>query len=336
MDQQSARQLHQAEMLASDRTSNSDGEIEAMFENFRIAVIVPAYNEENLIGKVIETMPSFVDQIIIVNDCSNDNTQNIIESYEDERIILINHVQNRGLGQTLIDGYLKARELEFDVVAVMAGDAQMNPNDLPKVLTPITSGRAHYVKGNRLLREDVVERMPTHRYFGNNALTLLTKFATGYWHVIDPQCGYTAISKQALTTIKIEEMIQGYGYNADILNMLNLNSFKVCDVEVEPVYGAEVSGIKLSSYIPTVSKLLARLFIRRMRKKYLLREFHPLVFLYLLSFTGLLACFLYAINFFFALVRTGGFDTTMLIFMLNIFSTSLFSLIFWHVDGYGR
>lgn len=260
-----------------------------MFENKSVGVVIPAYNEELLIGRTLSTMPAFVDKMIVINDCSKDRTRAIVEEMaaKDPRIFLINHEPNQGLGQSLIDGYLKARELGLDITAVMAGDNQMSPADLPAVVAPIARGETEYVKGNRLLREEVYSRMPKHRFFGNAGLSFLTKFATGYWQVIDPQCGYTAIGKSALATIPIHRMIKGYGYNADILNMLNLSNFRVRDVEVEPVYGEEQSKIKLKSYIPRVSKLLVRLFFGRMIKKYMVRDFNPLVLFYIFSFINL-------------------------------------------------
>jgi len=259
-----------------------------MYEDKTIGVIIPAFNEELLLPRTLESMPDFVDQIIVVNDCSKDRTAELADQFsqKDARIQVIHHDVNKGLGQSLIDGYLLSLELKIDVIAIMAGDNQMSPADLPRVIGPVARGEVDYVKGNRLLRDDVIFRMPRHRYLGNAALTLLTKFATGYWRIIDPQCGYTAISRNALAQIPISEMIKGYGYNAHILNMLNLNNLKVKDVEVEPVYGDEQSKIKLRSYIPTVSKLLLRLFFKRMIHKYLVREFHPLVFIYMFSFVN--------------------------------------------------
>ena len=231
-----------------------------MYKGESVGIVVPAYNEELLIGKTLSTMPDFVDKIYVVDDGSKDRTKEIILEFQtkDPRIVLIAHVQNQGLGQSLIDGYVSSREAGLDITAVMAGDAQMDPDDLSSVLDPVAEGRADYVKGNRLLRDEVIFNMPRYRYIGNSALTLLTKFATGYWHIIDPQCGYTAISLKALTTIHIEEMIKGYGYNAHILNMLNLSNFKVCDVGIVPVYGEAKSGIKLKKYIPSVIKLLTK------------------------------------------------------------------------------
>ncbi|MNK22779.1 Undecaprenyl-phosphate mannosyltransferase [compost metagenome] len=256
-----------------------------MVENKFISVVIPAYNEGKLITKTLETMPSFVDKIIVVNDGSKDNTLDLIKACQnkDPRIEILNHDVNKGLGQTLIDGYLHSRKIQSDVTAIMAGDAQMAPEDLINVVTPIAEGKVHYVKGNRFFMDDVVEKMPFYRLVGNAGLTILTKFATGYWHIIDPQCGYTAISKDALAAIPIQRMTKKYGYNADILNMLNIRNFVVADVDVKPVYGEEVSKIQLHKYIPKISMLLIRLFLRRLLQKYLIRNFNPLCISYLLS-----------------------------------------------------
>ncbi len=256
-----------------------------MISGKTIGVVVPAYNEEKLITKTLTTMPDFVDYLIVVNDGSVDDTKNRISecSGSDKRIILYDHPQNQGLGQSLIDGYKKAKEIGIDVTAIMAGDAQMDPQDLEGIVKPIIDGEADYVKGCRLLEYDVREKMPKYRFFGNNVLTLLTKFATGYWHVVDPQCGYTAISLNALKLIPVEDMIKGYGYNAHILYMLNMLDFRVCDKKVRPVYGEEVSKIKLGNYIVTVSRLLLKLFFSRIRKKYLLMDFNPLALFYIMA-----------------------------------------------------
>lgn len=302
-----------------------------MLDGKTVGVVIPAYNEEHFIGEVLRTMPDFVDAMIVVNDGSTDGTRAIVESFrkDEPRTEHVDHETNRGLGQSLIDGYLRARAKGLDVVAVMAGDAQMSPGDLANVVGPVVQGQADYVKGNRLLREDVAERMPRHRLIGNSVLTLLTKFATGYWQIIDPQCGYTAISKEALNSIPIERMVKGYGYNADILNMLNLNNFMVCDVEVEPVYGEQKSKIRLSNYIPKVSCLLIRLFLKRMVHKYLIREFHPLVFFYAFSFfNGVVLALPLLVRFFYLYAQQGQAPSTTLILLTFSTSMALLSLFF--------
>ena len=260
-----------------------------MYKNHKIAVVVPAYNEQLLILETLGGMPDFIDLIYVVEDGSKDNTRRLIEEQaaRDPRVRPVIHTVNQGLGQSLIDGYLESAKGDADITVVMAGDNQMHPGDLPKLLDPIVEKDFDYVKGNRLLHRDV-GAMPRYRFFGNAVLTILTKFATGYYSLMDPQCGYTAIRNAALRCIPIHQMTKGYGYNADILNMLNIERYRVTDVEVRPVYGREISKIKLWKYIPRTSLLLLRLFFRRLWRRYVVLDFHPLTLFYALAFFTLI------------------------------------------------
>lgn len=257
-----------------------------MYKNHKIGVVVPAYNEQQLIVPTLTNMPAIVDRLFVVDDASTDETAIRLRelSAKDPRIQVITHHTNKGLGQSLIDGYLRSADSDVDITVVMAGDNQMDPDDLPALLDQIIDQGYDYAKGNRLLHADVVRRMPLYRLVGNSALTFLTKFATGFYFVMDPQCGYTAIRNSCLRKIPIHRMTKGYGYNADILCMLNIGRFKVTDVEVRPVYGDEKSKIKVWTYIPRTSMLLMRLFFRRLFRKYVVLDLHPLVFFYLMSF----------------------------------------------------
>ena len=295
-----------------------------MYKNKTIAVVIPTYNDGLLLKDTLSGIPAYVDNIFVVNDGSEKETDEIIQTAKsiDSRIHCINHEVNMGLGQSLVDGYLCSLELQVDITAVMAGDNQMAAGDLESVIDPIAENNFDYVKGNRLLREDVISRMPKYRYIGNSLLTLLTKIATGYWKLIDPQCGYTAISYKALSVIPIQSMIKGYGYNAHILNMLNLNNFKAIDVEVEPVYGDEKSKIKVLRYAFNISFLLQRLTIKRLFSKYLVRDFHPLVLFYTFGFIQLCLISLpLAIRFIWLYIDTGLLPQTTLLILF--FSTSM-------------
>ncbi|RKX58161.1 MAG: glycosyltransferase family 2 protein [Thermodesulfobacteriota bacterium] len=258
-----------------------------MYQGKSIVVVVPAYNEETQIGKVIETMPDFVDKIVVVDDKSSDNTVKIVEEYKkkDDRIVLICHENNQGVGGAIATGYKWARDHDFDIAVVMAGDGQMDPNDLPAILDPVVKGEADYSKGNRLFTGEAYKKIPKVRYFGNAILSLLTKIASGYWHIADSQSGYTAINKKALHTIDWDKMYKRYGQPNDLLVRLNVYNFRVKDVPVKPVYNiGEKSGIKVRKIIFTISWLLFKLFIWRLKEKYIIRDFHPLVFFYFLGF----------------------------------------------------
>ena len=258
-----------------------------MYRDKTIAVIVPAYNEEKLIGKVLETVPTFIDHIVVVDDASRDRTGEVVKAHqqEDSRIIYICHTKNEGVGGAIVTGYKWARDNEISISVVMAGDAQMDPKDLPKLLDPVVDGEVDYSKGNRLFTGRAWRVIPKTRYLGNAVLSFLTKIASGYWHVADSQSGYGAVSLEVLKTIDLDSIYKRYGMPNDFLVKLNVYHFRVRDVPVNPIYGiGERSGIKIYKVVFTLSSLLLKLFIWRLKEKYIIRDFHPLVLFYLMGF----------------------------------------------------
>ncbi|KAF5083771.1 Glycosyl transferase family 2 [anaerobic digester metagenome] len=253
-----------------------------MYRNKKTAVVVPAYKEELLIVPTLESIPDFVDRVYVVNDASPDQTGVLIDSYakKDSRVIPIHHLKNKGVGGAIISGYKRAFSDGMDIVAVMAGDNQMDPAFLPELLDPVADEVVDYSVGNRLVNEKFREGMSTWRFVGNSVLTLLTKIASGYWQLMDPQNGYTAISRRALETISLDEIYPRYGYCNDLLVWLNTFGFRVRNVPHPARYGLERSKIKYSTYIVRLSWLLLNAFIWRMKMKYVLLSFHPLVFFY--------------------------------------------------------
>ncbi len=273
-----------------------------MYLDKKIAVVVPAYNEEKLIGQTLSSIPEFVDNIIVVNDKSTDKTTQVVRHLADseERITLIEHKVNQGVGGAIVTGYKKARDMEIDVTVVMAGDAQMDPKDLPQIIEPVANGSADYTKGNRLFYGDAWTMIPHYRYLGNSFLSLMTKIASGYWHIADSQSGYTAISLTALKRLDLDGIYQRYGMPNDILIKLNQYDFRVRDVHIRPVYNVgEKSGIRLIQVIPRISWILIKGFWRRLIFKYVIKDFHPLVFFYIFSFILLGGSVLLAVRLFY-------------------------------------
>lgn len=262
-----------------------------MYRDHRIAVVVPAYNEETQIARVIDTMPGFIDCIVIVNDCSKDRTSAVVRDHPAAaagRVHLIDHAVNQGVGGAIATGYTYARDEGFDIAVVMAGDGQMDPLDLPAILDPVVDDAADYTKGNRLVTGEAFRKIPKIRFFGNSALSLFTKIASGYWHVADSQTGYTAINRAALEAIDWDRMYKRYGQPNDLLVKLNVAGMRVVDVPIEPVYNVgEKSGIKVRKVVFTIGSLLVRLFFWRLKEKYIIRNFHPLVFFYAFGFFGI-------------------------------------------------
>ena len=259
-----------------------------MYKDRTVCVVVPAYNEETLIRRVIETMPEFVDKIVIVDDKSSDATAEVVSEYiakQGSRIVLIVHEKNQGVGAAIATGYKWAKENKIFATVVMAGDAQMDPEDLPALLEPVVSGEIDYSKGNRLFTGNAWNIIPKVRYLGNSFLSLLTKIASGYWHIADSQTGYTVINLKALELIDIDKIYKRYGMPNDLLVKLNIYNLKVRDVPIRPVYNiGEDSGIRIHSVVPKLSWLLLKCFFFRMKEKYIIRDFHPLIFFYAFGF----------------------------------------------------
>jgi glycosyltransferase involved in cell wall biosynthesis len=307
-----------------------------MYKNHSVAVVVPAYNEETQISRVIESMPEFVDRIIIVDDKSTDNTSAVVEGFlgKNPRVVLLRHEVNQGVGGAIATGYMWARDNGMDTATVMAGDGQMDPAELPVLLDPVVEEGVDYSKGNRLVHADAYTLIPKMRFFGNTVLSYLTKIASGYWHIADSQTGYTVIGKRALHAIDWNQMYKRYGQPNDLLVRLNVLDMRVRDVPIRPVYNVgERSGIKVRKVLFTISALLVRMYFWRLWQKYVLRDAHPLA---LFIFFGLFMFALggmFSIRLLFRWFFDGYVPVMTSIAMLFSFTMGLQSLFFgWWMD----
>jgi len=256
-----------------------------MLEGKSVAVVVPAYREEALIATTLGSIPAFVDRVYVVDDGSPDETAERARAVVDSRVTVVVHERNSGVGGAIVTGYQRALADGVDVTCVMAGDNQMDPTDLEHLVQPVARGEVDYAKANRLFTGEAWQVIPRHRYIGNAILSLLTKIASGYWHVADSQSGYTAISRELLAQLDLERIYRGYGFPNDMLVHLNVWNARVRDIPARPVYGVgERSGIKIRRVVPRISWLLLKGFLWRLREKYVIRDFHPLVFFYTLGF----------------------------------------------------
>jgi len=351
-----------------------------MLFNKTIAVVVPAYNEEKQIRNVLETMPDFVDRIIVVNDCSKDNTAAVVLDYiskqkpaqttinqndgdkfdnkynradnllkekhqteikyfipsetanshpKTDRVILINNLKNGGVGAAIARGYKWCLDNNIDCTAVMAGDGQMDPAELEKICTPVLTEDIDYVKGNRLIHGGVRLVMPGTRFLGNSILSIMTKIASGYWHVSDTQTGYTAISLSALNAIKIHEIYPRYGMPNDMLVKLNIAFCTLKEVKIKPIYDiGESSKMQVHKVIPRIAWLLFKSFFKRLWIKYLFRDFHPLFLLYHFAIVMGLISLPYTFKVLtLTLTRHSVSATTMLAYLF-LFTSSFQSLLF--------
>lgn len=299
-----------------------------MLEGKRVAVVVPAHDEEGLIGATLATMPQFVDRIYVVDDQSADATAERARQAGDPRVEVTSHARNEGVGAAIVTGYERALAEGFDVVCVMAADGQMDPADLEQIAGAVARGEVDYAKANRLFTGQAWQLMPRHRYLGNAVLSMLTKIASGYWHVADSQSGYTAISGEFLQRLDLNRLYRRYGFPNDMLVHLNVWNARVRDFPSRPIYGqGERSEIKLWRVVPTIAWLLLKGFFWRLREKYVIRDFHPLVFFYvfgiLLTLAGLV---LGAVETVLRLMGNELTTPTMILVALLIISGSQFTL----------
>jgi glycosyltransferase involved in cell wall biosynthesis len=252
-----------------------------MLDGKRVAVVVPAYDEERLVVETLRGIPELVDRIYVVDDASRDGTAERAREVGDPRVEIIRHERNLGVGAAIASGYRRALEEQIDVTCVMAADNQMDGTELEGLAGPVARGEVEYAKANRLVSGEAWKVIPRTRYLGNAVLSLLTKIASGYWHVADSQAGYTALSLDALRRLDLDRLYPSYGFPNDVLVHLNVQNARVRDVPSRPIYDVgETSGIKLRSVVPRISWLLFKGFWWRMAQKYVIRDFHPLVFFY--------------------------------------------------------
>jgi glycosyltransferase involved in cell wall biosynthesis len=254
-----------------------------MYKGRKVAVVIPAFNVANQIGSVVKGIPDVVDEIVIVDDGSPDDLAGALWDLQDERVTIVRHAVNQGVGGAMVTGFRRALHGHADVVVKMDGDGQMDPAYLPALLDPIVGAGYGYAKGNRFLYPDELRDMPTIRLIGSFALTFLTKLASGYWHVFDPVNGFVAIDGQLLRRLPLAHIARRYFFEIDMLIMLNIFRARVKDVPVPARYGEETSSMPIGRVSFTFPLYLLRGFWRRLYQRHVLREFSPVAVFWLLG-----------------------------------------------------
>ena len=261
-----------------------------MYRDKKVSLVIPAHNEERLIRPTLEAVPELVDKVYVIDDVSTDNMCAVVRDYmkQDCRVELIQHKQNQGPGGGIITGYKRSLEEDIDIAVVVGGDNQMPLDQMPRFLDPLVDGQADYTKGNRFMvrhlsLREVPQVMPKSRLIGNMLISATTKIASGYYKIADVVDGYTAITREALEIVDWDRAWKGYGYPMDFLIRLNAYNIRVKDIPRRAIYlpGERQSQIKGLRYAIRVSPMLFRGFIWRLINKYVLWDFHPLVFFFL-------------------------------------------------------
>jgi dolichol-phosphate mannosyltransferase len=241
-----------------------------------IAVAIPCYKVKNKIKDVILSVPDFVDYIIAVDDkCPQDSGKIVKEiAKTDKRITVLFHEKNQGVGAALASAYKKALEMDADIVVKIDGDGQMDTSYMQELIDPIINDKADYTKGNRFIDFKALKSMPRIRLFGNSMLSFMLKVSSGYWDIMDPTNGYTAISKKTIQCLNFKKMAKRYFFESDMLVNLNICNKVVKDINIPAKYDDEESSLNIGNIILKFPCLLFRRFCKRIFLKYFVFNFN--------------------------------------------------------------
>ena len=239
-----------------------------------ITVVIPAYKVKKHILDVVKTIPRFISNIIVIDDKCPQDSGKYIESLDIDKVTVIYHKENQGVGGAIVSGYKKAIKLNADIVIKVDGDGQMDSSYMKSLIEPIINGFADYTKGNRFKDFKALKSMPKIRLFGNSALSFLVKVASGYWNMMDPTNGYTAISKKALDGLNLEELSKRYFFESDMLINLNIENMIVQDVSIPARYGDEESSLSIKKVLYQFPPKIFKGLCKRIFYKYYIYDFN--------------------------------------------------------------
>jgi dolichol-phosphate mannosyltransferase len=281
-----------------------------MNEPPRVFVVIPAYCAEKSINNVIDTIPGWISKIIVIDDCSTDQTVQLLNSVMNDRLILVQHEKNLGVGGAMISGYREAHRLGADIIVKMDSDGQMDPQYLEQLVAPIINHQADYVKGNRFLHTVELRKMPLIRRIGNIALSFLTKFASGYWNIFDPTNGYTAISSRLVSLINFNNIANGYFFEISLLCELGILKAVARDTYIPAIYNSETSHLSewksaYDFFINLISKS-----IRRITIQYFIRDFNAVTLFLITGLVCLIFSLLWGTTFWIRSAQIGTPATT--------------------------
>lgn len=296
-----------------------------MYKGKKIGIVVPAYNEEDLINSTLDDMPAYADMIYVTDDCSKDKTVEIIKTFalKDKRVKLIQHNKNQGVGGAIVSGFKDAIIEEMDIVAVMAGDNQMNAKYLPALLDPIIENEADFTKGNRL-KAGYWKGMSPFRLTGNVILTLLNQIVTGYWNIKDPQNGYVAISTESLKKMDLDSLYKGYAFENDLMLKSNVVNLRMKNILIPAVYGEEKSKIKYGRFIIKTLLYFSKSYYWRIWNKYI-KKISPIGISIILGFISSIAGIIVGIVLSFQLIWP-IFIVSISLFLISFLADGLLSI----------
>jgi dolichol-phosphate mannosyltransferase len=253
----------------------------------KIAAVVPCFRVSSFVTEVVRRAVQFVDVVYVVDDCCPEGSGRVVQSaFSSAKVVVLFNDKNRGVGGAVIAGYKQALADGCDIVVKVDGDGQMAPELIRRFVKPIVDGRADYTKGNRFYNINDLEEMPRLRLFGNAMLSFVSKFSSGYWDVMDPTNGFTAIHRIALSRLPLEKLAERYFFESDMLFRLYLEGAVVCDIPMRASYGEEASNLNIKRVALEFPGKYLKNFSKRIFYSYILRDFNAV------SLQGILGVFL--------------------------------------------
>lgn len=239
-----------------------------------IAVVVPCYRVGEEVLSVLSRIGPEVNSIFCVDDgCPDGSAELILKECTDPRVTVIKHERNRGVGAAVITGYRAALKAGATVVVKLDGDGQMDPGLIPYFTGPVLNGRADYTKGNRFTKPSDLRGMPPVRLFGNSVLSLFIKLSSGYWNVLDPTNGYTAIHSDVLRQLPLDRVSERYFFESDMLFHMRMIDAVVMDMPMTAKYDGESSSLRWWKVLPGFALRNIRNTVVRFFYSYLIRDF---------------------------------------------------------------
>jgi glycosyltransferase involved in cell wall biosynthesis len=260
-----------------------------------IAAVIPAYRVAAQVAGVIGSMPPEVSIIVVVDDCCPEKSGDVAARSTDPRLTVVRHEKNRGVGGAMVTGYRKALELGAEIMVKVDGDGQMDPAILHEIAAPVIEGRADYAKGNRFSDFRALRRMPRVRLFGNSMLSFLLKAASGYWSMMDPTNGYTAINARTLDKLELDELDNRYFFESDLLIRLGTARAVVVDVPMAARYADENSSLNIPRVMLEFPPKILKGLLRRILLRYFIYDFNMASLYLLFGIPLLLFSFVYGL-----------------------------------------
>lgn len=242
----------------------------------RISVIIPCYKVSSNIEKVVGELSDDIAEIILVNDCSPDNTGEIISrlAAQDARITVVNNTVNQGVGGAMAAGFKEALRHDFDIAVKLDGDGQMDSARIGQLVAPIATGEYDFAKGNRFHDRKKLQSMPWIRRFGNFGMSFLVKISSGYWHISDPTNGFFAISKATLERVDMERLSKRFFFESSLLCELYFTGARIKDVPMPAIYADEKSNLSVTKSLFTFPPKLFARWCHRIWMRYFVYDFN--------------------------------------------------------------